>query len=249
MSKMCRFRTEFVGKAEDKNVPMPKQETVRKILEGLWMICSARESGDGFEWYPEGEFCFRKRNEYDRIFRVRIFEGREDANRERSESDGGPGRGGLDALGKYSLGDSTITIYLDSCRKAESEYNDGSWKLENLIKVVLIHELAHLITDKRFDLEKLGNENEHVWEYTAQCATYAYLKIYGKPEDLEIFERLSAHQPFIYRTWEGLKAIESVHSKNLITVVVKCVFDTLNFPVPEIENMHEPQFDPYNYNA
>jgi len=207
------------------------------------MICSARESGANFDWYPEGEFCFRKRNEYDRIFRVRIFEGREDANSKRSESDGGPGRGGFDALGKYSLGNSTITIYVDSCRKAESEYSDGSWKLEHLIKVVLIHELAHLITNKGFDVEKLGSENDHVWEYTAQCATYAYLKIYGNAEDLETFDQLSAHQPFIYRTWEALKAIESVHS-NLVTDVVKGIFDTLNFRVPEIECMH--CHDPYN---
>jgi hypothetical protein len=156
----------------------------------------------------------------------------------RSESDGGPGQGGFDALGKYSLGDSTITIYVDSCRKAESEYSEGSWKLENLIKVVLIHELTHLITNKRFDLERLGSEHDHVWEYTAQCATYAYLKIYGNAKDLEAFERLSAHQPFIYRTWEGLRAIESVHS-NQITDVVKSVFDTLNFRVCGMECMHE----------
>ena len=146
---MSQFRTEYVGDPKDKGVPMPKQDTVRKILEGLWMICSARESGADFDWFPQGDFCFRKRNGHDRIFRVRIFE---DANSGRSESDGGPGRGGFDALGKYSLGDSTITIYIDSCRKAESEYSDGSWKLEHLIKVVLIHELAHLITNKGFDL-------------------------------------------------------------------------------------------------
>jgi len=146
---MSQFRTEYVGDPKDNGVPMPKQDTVRKILEGLWMICSARDFGAGFDWFPEGEFCFQRRNKYDRIFRVQIFEGREDANR-RSESDGGPGRGGFDALGKYSLGDSTVTIYVDSCRKAESEYSDGGWKLENLIKVVLIHELAHLITHKGF---------------------------------------------------------------------------------------------------
>jgi hypothetical protein len=224
---MSDFRIEAVGEGQDKGVTMPDAHSVLELLERLWLVCSEEKFGGNFYWKPEGEFLFRERQWYDRIFRVRIFEGREDANRERPEHDGGPGRGGIDVLGKYSLSDSKITIYVDSCRKAESEYSDGSWKLENLIKVVLIHELAHLITHRGFDLKSLGDEANHVWEYTAQCATFAYLKTHGDTGDLKAFEQLSPHQPFIYRTWEGLKAVEGVHSKNQIDKVVQSIFNRL----------------------
>ena len=77
--------------------------------------------------------------------------------------------------------------------------------LEGLIEVVLIHELAHLITHRVYDL-KYTNEDDcvHLWEYTAQCATYVYLNTHCEKR-LVVFKQLSSHQPFIYRTWEGLK--------------------------------------------
>ena len=236
---MSEFRIEAVGEGHDKSVKMPEAYIVFEILERLWTICSDEKFGGSFYWKPKGEFGFREREGYDRIFRVEDFVGKGEPNGERSESDGGPGRGGIDVLGKYSPTDSTITIYVDSCRKVDLVYGDGR-KLERLIKVVLIHELAHLITHKGFNPKNLGKENDHVWEYTAQCAAYAYLKIHGEPEDLKIFEDLSPHQPFIYRTWEGLKAVESVRSKNLIADVVKSIFCALNEPEPtKIENQHE----------
>jgi hypothetical protein len=228
---MSEFPIEAVGEGEDKSVTMPESKMVGEILEKLWMICSEEKFGGDFYWKPKGEFGYRERQRHDRIFRVRIFEGREEANRERREHDGGPGHGGLDVLGKYSLGDGMITIYVDSCRRALSEYSDGSWKLENLIKVVLIHELAHLITHQGFNLK--GDEANHVWEYTAQCAIYAHLKIHGEPEDLKAFEQLSPHQPFIYKTWEGLKAVEGVHATKRISEVVKSVFNLLREPVDD----------------
>jgi hypothetical protein len=223
---MSEFRMEAVGDGQDKSVTMPEAYIVFEILERIWMICSEEKFG-GY-WKPEGEFLFRERHSYDRIFRVRTFEGREEANRESRESDRGPGHNGLDVLGKYSLGDSTIIIYVDACRRAVSEYGDGVWKLENLIKVVLIHELAHLITHQGFKLT--GREANHVWEYTAQCATYAYLKTHGEAEDLKAFEDLSPHQPFIYQTWESLRAIESVYAEKRVAELVKSVFSLLRKP-------------------
>jgi hypothetical protein len=232
---MSEFPIEAVGEGEDKSVTLPQSKMIVVILERLWMLCSGEKFGGRFYWEPKSEFCYRERQWHDRIFRVRIFEGREDADRERS--DGGPGRAGFDVLGKYSLSDGMITIYVDSCRRAVSEYSEGNWKLENLVRVVLIHELAHLMTHHGFNLT--GNEANHVWEYTAQCATYAYLKTHGEPEDLKAFEQLSPHQPFIYRTWEGLKAVDGVHSENLIFDVVKRLFDALIFPkVPAVEDQH-----------
>jgi hypothetical protein len=236
---MSKWRMEAVDNLEDKRLKMPTADMVGKILKDLWMICSGEKSGDGFDLPPEGEFGIaRQRTSKDRIFRVRDFEGRRTVKGERTEEGRGPGRGGLDLLGTYSLENSLITIYLDSCRRVEQEYGDGSWTLEKLIDVVLIHELTHLITHINFYLT--GGETEHVWEYTAQCATYAYLKIHKEPENLKVFEDLSPHQPFIYRTWEGLKAVESVQSEWCRCVqstqqtveVVKSVFRALIEPKP-----------------
>jgi hypothetical protein len=234
---MHEFRTEFVGDPQDEGVWMPKSETVRGILKGLWMVCSAEASGVGSDCdcYPKAEFRFRRRcKSKDRIFRVRDFEGRGTANDERAEDDGGPGRGGLDLLGKYTLSDRTVTIYVDSCRKVVGRKYRSVDSLKGLIEVVLIHELAHLMTHRVYDL-KYANEDDssvHLWEYTAQCATYAYLSIHCE-KDLEVFNQLSSRQPFIYRTWEGLRAVESVHSEILIADVVKSIFSALKKPVPE----------------
>jgi hypothetical protein len=88
---------------------------------------------------PEkGEFSFRSpRKPKDRIFRVRDFEGRRTAEVDsegkrivKDEGTGNDGCGGLDLLGKYTFEDSAVTVYVDSCRRAELEYSDGSWKLE-----------------------------------------------------------------------------------------------------------------------
>jgi hypothetical protein len=60
--------------------------------------------------------------------------------------------------------------------------------------VVLIHELAHLVTHRGFGEDNLSR---HFMEYTAQCATYAYLK----PNDgkvLKVFEDLSEYQDEIH---------------------------------------------------
>jgi hypothetical protein len=241
---MSKWRMEAVDSLENKVLKMPTADKVCEILKSLWMICSGEKSGDGFDLPPEGEFGIpRQRTSEDRIFRVRDFEGRRTVM---DEYDGGPGRGGLDVLGKYTLKNSLITIYVDSCRKAELEYGNGSWELRNLIDVVLIHELAHLITHQCFYLKmQKGGEIDHLWEYTAQCATYAYLKSHGEKKDLEVFKQLSPHQPFIYKTWEGLKAVESVQSQwcggvqstEQIAEVVKSIFTALKQPAPTPDEM------------
>ena len=240
---MNTFRIEAVGDREDKSLTMPKLETICDILEGLSKICSGKESGTGFDLTPEGGFDVpRKRTSKDRIFRVSDFEGRRTVKDERTEYDGGPGRGGLDLLGKYTSSNSMVTIYVDSCRRVELEYCEGSW-LKELIKVVLIHELAHLITHKGFDPQNLGDETDHVSGVHRSVCDVCYPIEQNDEKALEVFERLSPHQPFIYRTWEGLKAVESVHSKKLIGDVVKSVFNTLILPPAERGNLGVTGYD------
>jgi hypothetical protein len=141
---MYGFRIEAVGSTEDENLIMPKSESVREILKRLLSIYG---SGPECDLSPKGEFSFRaRRKSRDRIFRIRDFEGRNKKTFKGIEDDGGPGRGGIDLLGKYTLSDSTVTIYVDSCRKVVGRRYPGVDSLEGLIEVVLIHELAHLCT-------------------------------------------------------------------------------------------------------
>jgi hypothetical protein len=190
--------------------PMPKlpsQKEVEGKLKCLWTICWNTDP----DWTPSGEFTFRKRDPSDPVFRVRDFErGRED------------GVGGLDILGRYRRADSLVTIYIDSCRRAARRYNVDCG---NLIEVVLVHELAHLMTHRGLDVDDLSSS---FMEHTAQCATYAYLK-QQDPEALEVFQHLSPHQPLIYRTWEPLKDLpepksEIISRPHQVRAVVRAFF-------------------------
>ena len=182
---MSEFKIEAVGGKRVKKHPMPSAEKVAETLKAIWSICWDKQS----DWTPSGEFSFRERDASDPIFRVRDFErGRED------------GVGGLDLLGKYRRHDSLVTIYIDSCLKAARRYK---LECDSLVDVVLVHELAHLMTHRGFDVDDLSSS---FMEHTAQCATYAYLKPRGG-EALKAFELLSTHQPIIYRTWESLKEL------------------------------------------
>jgi hypothetical protein len=177
---MSQFRIEAVGRKH----PVPKmasKEEVDDKLKWLWWYCWGQDKED---WTPAGEFNFRERDPSDPVFRVRDFE------RE----------GGLDLLGTYRRHDSLVTIYIDSCLKAARSYKV---EYDHLVEVVLTHELAHLMTHRGFEVEDLSSG---FMEHTAQCATYAYLKL-RNGEALKVFELLSPHQPFVYRTWESLKAL------------------------------------------
>ena len=75
------------------------------------------------------------------------------------------------------------------------------------------------MTHRAYDADQKFT-SDLLWETTAQCGPYAYLKSYGEEEALEAFERLSPRQPFIYRTWEGLR----VNSKQEVIDIVKNLF-------------------------
>jgi hypothetical protein len=238
MTVMNQFLTEFVGVPEDRCLLVSSPVMVRNILEGLWVICSEEAPETGCCWTPRGEFRFRSRlplSPSDRVFRVREFEGRSTVARKRTfkgkesrETDAsgrtdneGPGCGGIDLLGKYCFEDSTVTIYVDSCRKVVGRYH-GVNSLDALIKVVLVHELAHLATHRHL-LGSSPDASDHFWEYTAQCATYAFLKSADNANPLEVFELLSPHQPFFYQTWEGLRVLDYCNIQNARDMMCKII--------------------------
>jgi hypothetical protein len=147
---MSEFKIEKVGGKKMKDHKMPPATEVDEKLNKLWEICFGESHP---AWTPSGEFSFRERVPGDPVFRVKDFErGRED------------GVGGLDLLGTYCLRDSLVTIYLDSCLKAAQRYKVD---IDRLVELVLVHELAHLMTHRGFAIDDLSSS---FMEHTAQCA-------------------------------------------------------------------------------
>jgi hypothetical protein len=231
---MGGFPLEAVPSKE--NVTMPSKDNVAKIRVGLWLICAKADKPKRWNLsIPFCEFEERRRNSSDPVFRPEDFEGRKKGVYDEEAS--GLGKGGLDLLGRYRFDNSMVTIYIDSCRKVE-QWCDVP--LDQLLHVVLVHELAHLMTHRGFGAQE--SLSPHFWEYTAQCATYAYLHRHNA-EALKVFKKLSPYQPFIYQTWESLEALRAP-SDDKFEALVKDVFsafakESLDPPVVEIEDMHE----------
>jgi hypothetical protein len=201
---MSKIPIEVVGCRNVGDPNMPSSRQVDDILKDLWTIASYSEEKRS-DW-TSSEVTSEERKPGDRIF-----------------GDGGFKDDGLDLLGKYNPDDRKVTIYVDSCRLAALEYDVD---VDALIEIVLIHELTHLITHNGF--ETSNDADEHFQEFTAQCGTYAYLKQPGREKALEVFEQLSPRQPFIYRTWEGLRAVEKAvtgdSSKQEVIQIVTNIF-------------------------
>jgi hypothetical protein len=227
---MHEFPLEAVGGEH----PMPSKEDVAKIRKDLWHICAEVPKS----WnlcIPFGAFKFRPRAASDPIFRPEDFEGSRKGTDYREGA--APVQGGLDLLGRYRFKDSLVTIYIDSCRKVEQWYDVS---LDPLIHVVLVHELAHLMTHRGFGAKE--NLSPHFWEYTAQCATYAYLHR-NNEKALKVFQKLSPYQPFIYQTWQSLEALRAA-SGSQFDALVKQVFhaftnNPLDKPAEEVEDIDQ----------
>jgi hypothetical protein len=130
-----------------------------------------------------------------------------------------------DILGLYSTDlslKSDITLYVDSCLRASK---DLSVSFEDLLQIVLIHELAHHATawaeihhrTQVFDFDEIfrycwldynecsGGAWANVHEFFAQALAFLCI-IERHAELLGAFRTLSWHQPALYRTWEVLHA-------------------------------------------
>jgi hypothetical protein len=213
---MNKFPIEAVGWQEGEDPEMPSLDHIAKILKRLWAIASAQK--EGFGWTPS-KLPPRKRGADDQIFSASGFK------------DGKPG--GLDLLGTYHLSRGKVTVYVDSCRQAALHFGV---EFDELIEVVLVHELTHLMTHKGFIC---ANNSDHLWEYTAQCGTYAYLKTHGPKRALEVFKQLSPHQPFIYRTWETFEIFELSNPKcRTVPMIAQEIFLGL-FKVPPKSDMYD----------
>ena len=112
---------------------------------------------------------------------------------------------GIDFLGLYSSTPASVEITLFMCRIRRFAARYG-FHFEDVIKITLIHELAHFVTHlgRSVDPEcwvAFGNaEPKHV-ETTAQQATHLYLRVAGYGQLVQVFDSVSHHCPEIYNDW------------------------------------------------
>jgi hypothetical protein len=123
-----------------------------------------------------------------------------------------------DILGLYLRNQShqsEIRLFVDSCSRAS---RDLSVSIDDLLQIVLIHELAHhatawaTIVDRRRSIYTwtdydncYGDSWPSVHEFFAQALSFLWLAKH-REELLGAFRTLSRYQPSIYRTWEVFDA-------------------------------------------
>lgn len=118
-------------------------------------------------------------------------------------------KGGLDILGVYRSRKNEIAIDYDKCEKVADEFH---FPPEDIVLIVLIHELAHFVTHKglghalnewhEFSLSHWHEDSRDMAEQTAQALTYLWLLKWGSKEKTEVFQKLSDLAPQQYREWE-----------------------------------------------
>jgi len=117
---------------------------------------------------------------------------------------------GIDAFGQYDPSKSQITLYL--CRMRRFATRHG-FQFEDVITIVLIHELAHFVTHrgKSDDCDSWAifeetdsetqKESKTLMEDIAQQATHLYLRGARHGQLVHVFDSLSNYSPDRYRTW------------------------------------------------
>jgi hypothetical protein len=111
---------------------------------------------------------------------------------------------GIDFLGRYEYEPNEITVKLHICRIMRFCGRHGFHR-EDVIKIVLIHELAHFVTH-------LGTKESAYWEGFcraeaeeredfAQEATHLLLRVAGYDHLVNVFDALSQLCPAKYNTW------------------------------------------------
>jgi hypothetical protein len=146
--------------------------------------------------------------------------------------DEGIGTKGIDFLGRYQYGQDNITITLDICRIMRLCARHG-FHPEDVVKIVLTHELAHFVTHLglsnagafweafgKEDREKEKKEEEE--EEFAQEATHLLLRVAGYGHLVNVFDTVSHLCPPKYNIWR--KAWKERPKKSNDFGVVLCAF-------------------------
>lgn len=163
---------------------VPQLEQTNLLIKGLSHICNLEEPAN----LPKKGFAFRP------CPRPEVEDLDEDVLNE-----------GIDVFGKYHPTKSLITLCM--CRMRRFATRHG-FQFEDVITIVLIHELAHFVTHRgksnRSDCwEDFEKATPEVIENMAQQATHLYLRVAGYGRLVQVFDSLSNHCPDKYKTWWG----------------------------------------------
>lgn len=159
---------------------------------------------------------------------------------------------GIDFLGLYEHGSGEITVTLFICRIMKFCARYG-FHQEDVIKIVLIHELAHFVThlgmlDSGAYWEKFCEATSEKKEEFAQEATHLLLRVAGYGHLVHVFDSLSTHCPKKYQEWREAWKQHLKNKKSLDAVLT--VFRAGILKPREISKkatMHDPlNVEPYD---
>lgn len=122
---------------------------------------------------------------------------------EAEEVDEGILRDGIDFLGQYDPNETMVT--LNMCRIRRYALKHG-FHFEDVITIVLVHELAHFVTHLAESTcgaywEEFGSAESETVEQFAQEATHLTLRAAGFGHLVHVFDSSSNHCPSKYHTW------------------------------------------------
>jgi hypothetical protein len=139
--------------------------------------------------------------------------------------DGGIEADGIDFLGRYEYGQDGITVTLNICRIMHFSARHG-FQAEDVVKIVLIHELAHFVTHLGTAFgnywEDFGKATPEQKEDFAQESTHLLLRVAGYGHLVNVFDAVSHLCPTKYNIWR--KAWKERPKKNNDLGVVLCDF-------------------------
>jgi hypothetical protein len=129
---------------------------------------------------------------------------------------------GFDFLGRYENGPNIIKATLNICRIVRFCARHGLHR-EDVIKIVLIHELAHFVTHSGMDSgvywEDFGKATPEQKEDFAQEATHLLLRVAGYNQLLLVFDNMSNHFDKKYGKWRETWKRQLKNNDNLDAVL------------------------------
>ncbi len=164
---------------------VPQLEQANILIKGLSHICAL----DQPEIVPDQPFVVEPCREDDI-----------------EDVDEGLERDGIDFLGQYAFNEKNeTTVTLNMCRIRRLTTRHG-FHFEDVVKIVLLHELAHFVTHRGKSLcpecwvafEAASSEQK---ESIAQQATHLYLRVAGYGQLVQVFHEVSHDCPLKYNDW------------------------------------------------
>jgi hypothetical protein len=157
------------------------------------------------------------------------------------ELDKGIEENGIDFLGCYEHGSNEIAVILNICRIMKFSARHG-FHPEDAVKIVLIDELAHLVTNfgtaSGVYWEKFCDARSEKKEDLAQEAAHLLLRVGGYGHLVNVFDSLSYLCPAKYNTWRKTWKGQLKSKKNLDAVLKEFRHEVHKFRLsPDVKDL------------